>query len=118
LELRDFENLAFAFSNVRAFVPDKSATLAIVTAAYSLKARVKGLTWRLRGSNVRLLMTAPTGASCTAHKLRRRRHLRQACLRWDLGRALHAHGVPESHGTSVVPPTAARRRRGRSRHAY
>ena len=41
-ELREFENLTFALSNVRAFVPDKSATLAIVTAAYSLKARVKG----------------------------------------------------------------------------
>lgn len=41
-ELREFENLTFAFSNVRAFVPDKSATLAIVTASYALKARVKG----------------------------------------------------------------------------
>jgi ketosteroid isomerase-like protein len=41
-ELREFENLTFAFSNVRAFVPDKSATLAIVTASYSLKAHVKG----------------------------------------------------------------------------
>ena len=41
-ELRDFEHLSFAFSNVRAFVPAKSATLAIVTASYSLKAQVKG----------------------------------------------------------------------------
>ncbi len=41
-ELREFENLTFAFSNVRAFVPDTSATLAIVTASYALKARVKG----------------------------------------------------------------------------
>ena len=81
-ELREFENLAFAFSNVRAFVPDRSATLAIVTAAYSLKAHVKGREVASEGLQTFVLLKDDRG-------------------RW---RVLHAHSSSRRRPASPAAP--------------